>query len=88
MCVLAERKGYTFVGCNSAGNNAYFVRQDCLGPLRPLTAEEGYVESRFRESRDADGNLTFLAGDARRKAIARLSVVNVESSETVTVGSL
>jgi hypothetical protein len=26
--LLAERKGYVFVGSNSAGNNAYFVRVD------------------------------------------------------------
>lgn len=88
LCLLAERKGYAFVGCNSAGNNAYFVCRDRLGPLRPLSAEEGYVESRFRESRDADGNLTFLSGDARRQAIAHLGVVDVESGETVTIGSL
>jgi hypothetical protein len=88
LCVLGERKGYAFVGCNSAGNNAYFVRRDKLGPLRALSAEKGYVESRFRESRDADGRLTFLSGDARRQAIAHLNVVDVESGETVTVGSL
>jgi hypothetical protein len=88
LCVLAHRKGYEFVGCNSAGNNAYFVRRDRLGPLKPLSSEAGYVESRFRESRDADGRLTFLSGDARRQAIAHMSVVDVESGETVTVGSL
>lgn len=88
LCVLAARKGYAFVGCNSAGNNAYFVRQDRLGPLRSLTAEQGYVESRFRESRDVDGKLTFLAGAARKQAIAHLEVVDVESGKTVTVGSL
>jgi hypothetical protein len=88
LCVLATRKGYAFVGCNTAGNNAYFVRQDRLGPLRSLTAEQGYVESRFRESRDVDGKLTFLAGAARKQAIAHLEVVDVESGKTVTVGSL
>jgi hypothetical protein len=86
--VLGNRKGYEFVGCNSAGNNAYFVRRDRIGPLKPLSSEDGYVESRFRESRDADGRLTFLAGDARRQAIAHMSVVDVESNQTVTVGSL
>jgi hypothetical protein len=88
LCVLATRKGYAFVGCNSAGNNAYFVRQDRLGQLRPLTSEQGYVESRFRESRDVDGNLTFLAGDVRKQVIGHMQVVDVESGKTVTVGSL
>jgi hypothetical protein len=74
LCDLAERKGYAFVGSNSNGNNAYFVRLDQLGDLRALSAAEGYVESRFRESRDASGNLTHLSGSARLDAIAHLPV--------------
>jgi hypothetical protein len=27
---LGKRKGYALVGCNSAGNNAFFVRRDCM----------------------------------------------------------
>jgi hypothetical protein len=74
LCDLAERKGYAFVGSNSNGNNAYFVRLDQLGDIRALSAAEGYVESRFRESRDASGNLTHLSGSARLDAIAHLPV--------------
>lgn len=74
LCDLAERKGYAFVGSNSNGNNAYFVRLDQLGDLPALSAAEGHVESRFRESRDAAGNLTHLTGAARLDEIAHLSV--------------
>ena len=74
LCDLAERKGYAFVGSNSNGNNAYFVRLDQLGDLRALSAAEGYVESRFRESRDVSGNLTHLSGSARLDEIAHLVV--------------
>lgn len=74
LCDLAERKGYAFVGSNSNGNNAYFVRLDQLGDLPALTAAEGYVESRFRESRDASGNLTHLTGSDRFDEISHLSV--------------
>jgi hypothetical protein len=88
LCVLAARKGYSFVGCNSHGNNAYFVRNDHLGVLRPLTAEEGYVESRFRESRDRSGRLTFLGGSDRRAAIGELEVVNVISGSRMKVSQL
>lgn len=76
---LAEKKGYAFIGCNSHGNNSYFVRKDRLGSLRPLTAAEGYVESKFRESRDPDGKLSFLRGESRQKTIEHLSVVEVTS---------
>jgi hypothetical protein len=88
LCLLAERKGLAFVGTNSAGNNAYFVRRDRLGPLRPLTAEEGFTDASFRESRDERGRLTFLSGEARRAAIADMEVVDVELGKTVRVGEL
>lgn len=88
LCLLAERKGLAFVGTNSAGNNAYFVRRDRLGPLRPLAAEEGFTDACFRESRDERGRLTFLSGDARRAAIADAEVVDVETGKTVRVAEL
>jgi hypothetical protein len=72
LCRLSEKKGFSFVGSNSAGNNAYFVRKDKLGALKPLTSEEGWVSSRFREARDASGELTFLGGEARLQVIRDL----------------
>lgn len=72
LCDLAARKGYAFVGSNSNGNNAYFVRNDRLGDLLVLTPTEGHVVSRFRESRDPVGNLTHLSGSARLDEIAHV----------------
>ena len=88
LCSLAERKGYAFVGCNSNGNNAYFVRRDCLGTLKPLAAEVGYVEARFRESRDRKGKLTYLSGEQRRQMIGDLPVVDVETGRTHNLSDL
>jgi hypothetical protein len=88
LCLLAGRKGFAFVGANSAGNNAYFVRQDRLGPLRALRAEQGFVDSRFRESRDAEGRFTFLSGPARREAIADMEVVDLVANRTIRVGEI
>jgi hypothetical protein len=78
---LAAKKGYSFVGCNSAGNNAYFVRNDRLKGLKKKTAEEGYVESKFRESLDPAGNLTYLAGKERLESLrgSKLKVFNTET---------
>jgi len=73
LCLLGKRKGYSFVGCNAAGNNAFFVRTE-LRPLAllELTSVEGFVRSQFRESRDADGALAFLT-DAQEAAILKES---------------
>ncbi|NDF98722.1 MAG: hypothetical protein EB101_07320 [Chitinophagia bacterium] len=87
---LAELKGYSLVGCNSAGNNAYFVRNDCLGRvgLPRLSPEEAFVESKFRESRDQSGQFTFLRGDQRFGAISELEVVDVKTGITKPLSSL
>ena len=52
LCLLGEKKGYEFIGSNSNGNNAYFVRKGKTGQLRSLTPEQGYVTAKYRESRD------------------------------------
>ena len=85
---LGERKGYRLVGSNSAGNNAYFVRREVAIDLPAPTVAEAYVESRYRESRDQAGNLTFLSGPERVRAIADLEVWDVEREELVAAGEL
>ena len=77
--LLAQKKGYAFVGCNTAGNNAFFVRRD-LKPdcIKELTVEEGYVAGQFRESRDREGNLLFISNEEEEKLIASLPLIEVE----------
>lgn len=78
---LAKEKGYDFVGCNSAGNNAYFVKKNSLKDLKSLTVEEGYVESKFRQSRDKNGNLNYLNRDERLDMLKGLPVYNTRSKK-------
>lgn len=86
LCQLSTQKGYTFIGCNSAGNNAYFVRRDRLNSsVRETTVEAGYVCSQFRDSRDQQGNLTYLVGDERLAVIKGLPVYNVETHQMETL---
>jgi hypothetical protein len=87
-CLLAERKGYAFVGSNGAGNNAYFVRLDKLGRLKPVSASEGYMAARFRESRNKEGHLTYLNGGARLREVSNMHVFDVERSETIRIADL
>jgi hypothetical protein len=88
LCLLAEQKGYDFVGSDSTGINAFFVRNDLSHGLKRLSATEGYVKSRHRESRDAQGKLTFVSGDARLGVIADMDVVNVSSNKVQALGSI
>jgi hypothetical protein len=79
LCELAKSKGYSFIGCNSSGNNAYFIRNDKLKGLKVKTVNEGYISSNFSESRDTLGDLSFLRSKERLKAIAGMPIFNTET---------
>lgn len=78
LVTLGKRKGYAFVGSNTAGNNAFFVRRDLLAaPLRELTAAEGYVQRQFRETRDQEGCLVFPTPEEEAALVCSLPLVEV-----------
>lgn len=71
---LSSKKGYEFIGCNSAGNNAYFVKKNLIKDLQPRTLEDGFVRGKFRESRDKNGKLTFYNSEKQLELIKGLPV--------------
>ena len=83
--ILAKNKGYALVGCTSAGNNAFFVRLDRLNDIKPLSTQDAYIQSSFRESRDESGMLTYLSGASRLKVIADMPVYDVENKVEVPI---
>ncbi|MBB6270753.1 hypothetical protein HDF26_001180 [Pedobacter cryoconitis] len=82
---LAKEKGYSFIGCNSNGNNAYFVRNDKIKDLETKDINEGYVLSKFREGRDKNDKLTYLNGDDRLKEIKGMEVFNTRTNKIETI---
>lgn len=59
---VAEKLGMALVGVNSAGNNAFFVRETHVpNSLRTLTVHEAFRRASFREGRDEHGQLTNLS---------------------------
>jgi hypothetical protein len=80
--LLAEEKGYGFIGCTSAGNDAFFVRKDKLNSVvKEIPLERGYVLSKDRQSIDQKGNLTLIGGDDRKEIIKGMPVQNIISSK-------
>jgi len=86
--LLGKRKGYYLIGCNSAGNNAYFVRNNRIGGLPVLAAQEAFVDARWRDSRDKSGRLTYLTGPERFQAIAGLEVYDLRQNKVVPLKAL
>ncbi len=76
---LSKQKGYALVGCNSAGNNAFYVRQDVLGSQRELSVEQAFVPAQFRESRDSAGTPTFLDAAAARALVGTMVVYDLDA---------
>jgi hypothetical protein len=78
LCWLAERKGYSFVGCGSNGVNAFFVRRDKrpVG-IRELSPSEGYFEGKFTESVDEDGFCIKKTGLLEHEPIDKFDLVDV-----------
>jgi len=89
LCLLASAKGYAFVGSNSAGNNAFFVREDLAGALPRPSPQAAWVESRFRDARGARGELLLVSGHRDRlRMIADCVVVSVPDGRCATVAEL
>lgn len=76
---LTISRGYKFLGCNSAGNNAYFILSEFINDnLKSVSLNEGFVNSKYRESCNESGKLTFLDEINRINIIKGLKVFNTE----------
>ena len=84
----AQENGYYYMGSNSAGNNAFFVRKDCMEPEKVPADADVFVEGRYRESRDEMGNLTYLKGTDRLKCIRAMEVFEIENGCTDTIANI
>ncbi len=76
---LAKKKGYSLIGTNLAGNNAFFVRNDLTSNFNILSVSEAYKLAQFREAKDIHGNLTYYNIAQQRSIIAELDIIDVES---------
>lgn len=81
MAKLAKEKGYKFVGTNMVGTNAFFVREDVGENLPEANIDEYNVYSKIRESRNENGQLTYLKGTDRIREIEGLPVYVLEKGE-------
>jgi hypothetical protein len=85
---LANHKGYTLIGTNSNGNDAFFVRKDLANPLLNYIGEVRVYPSKFRESRNETGKLTFKCGESRLEAISHLPVFDIDTNQTRLLSEL
>ena len=78
LVALGKSKGYAFVGCNSNGVNAFFVRRDRMPEnLKELAVEEGYVAGTFSETSDERGLFLPAQRDEEHRVVTSLPLVDV-----------
>jgi hypothetical protein len=88
MTSLGRSKGYSLVGVNLAGNNAFFVRNDCMSSLKSLDPKDAWRPAKFRESRARDGSLSYLSQSQGLELLKDMKLVNVETGKSYRVGDL
>lgn len=82
---LGRKKGYSCIGSNSAGNNIFFVR-DCYKDLfNIMSSRQAYIESKFRESRNEKGKLSFSAGSERLKLIKDMPLFDIDEDKIMLI---
>jgi hypothetical protein len=82
LCCLAESKGYDFVGCNSNGNNAYFIKSG-FNRLKKMSVEDGYEKAFFRLYRDEKGE--FLKGKEALQPLLGKEIYDIEQKKIIKI---
>jgi hypothetical protein len=81
MVELGARKGYDFVGCGSAGLNAFFVRGDFRpSQIAVMSVEQGFVAGQFCETHDAQAQRIKMSEEDQRRILDKLPLVEVNGS--------
>ncbi|MER9829157.1 hypothetical protein NKJ51_12320 [Mesorhizobium sp. M0134] len=79
---LADERGYSLLGSNRAGSNAFFVRNDCLPRFADRIVDKQARPHRFREGRTETGQLSMVTGRDRSTVIQNEPVVDVRTGKT------
>lgn len=78
---LMKSKQYFLLGTNSAGNNAFFMKNKFLKEANKAIFEKKIFTSKFRESRNKNGNLTFLDKKESLKLIQNQFVIDLKDNK-------
>lgn len=84
----AEKKGYYYMGSNSAGHNAFFVRKDCIDAALIPERSNVFVWSKYRESIDPKGRLTYLRGNQKLEVMKDMELVNLETGNIERISEI
>lgn len=85
---LGKKKGYKLVCVNQMGHNAFFVRNDVGEKLQEVSVKEAYRRMMYRESRDRDGNMTYLSPEEGLDLICEEQIVDITDGKQKSIRQL
>jgi hypothetical protein len=78
---LAMKKGYYYIGSNSAGNNAYFLQNKFMHIISSKEINECFLPAKFRDERNQNGELLFTSRESCINSIRGLPVFNIKTNK-------
>tara|TARA_B100000787_G_scaffold168961_1_gene158890 strand:+ start:304 stop:1263 length:960 start_codon:yes stop_codon:yes gene_type:complete len=88
LILLGKEKGYKFVGTNTIGANAFFIRDDLAQQITSQLDSISAYPSVFREARDHAGKLLLLGGYKRSEMIKDIPLFDIKNKETTSIKKL
>jgi hypothetical protein len=84
-CKLASQKGYIYIGSNSVGSNAFFVRKDSASNLKESDFRMNFNPSKFRDSRNENGDLSFVSSQNKLEVIKDMQLFDLETGQIMLI---
>ncbi len=85
---LMKKKNYFLIGTNSAGNNAFFLKKNIWNKAKKFVVKKKIFVSKFRESRDTKGKLTFLNKKESLNLIKNKIMIDIKSKKKIRLSKL
>lgn len=85
---ISQKKGYIFIGTNSNGVNAYFIKKKYYKYLKDKIISKRSFNSKLSESRNKLGQKTFIRGLDRVKLIENLDLFDLDNNKKVKLKNL
>ena len=85
---LLKKKNYYFIGTNSNGVNAFFLKKNKFKYIKKYIKEIKSFNSKSKESKDKFGNKTFIKEKNRIKKISNVKVLNLKKNKVIKIKTL
>ena len=88
MISLASERGFSFVGTNSNGVNAFFIREDLADKVLPKIKKIRSYPALHRDSRGNQGELNYVRGIQKTSQIQYMPIIDLADNKEKPISSV